>query len=115
MGELIYQWIDLIWIPVAWFVVNERHRWYAVAFAVTCSLTLRTQAELMRSIGHETGMLHILNGDVYGRGLITYGIIVGLFLLLSHFSQGTAKIVYFAACLSVYIFAFCGTMVLMLL
>jgi hypothetical protein len=115
MGNLIYQWIDLIWIPVAWFVVHRQHRWYAVALAATCSLTLRTQVELMRSIGHDTGMLHFMNSDIYARGLIAYGVVVGLFLLLSHFSQATAKIVYFAACLSVYIFAFCGTMVLMLL
>lgn len=115
MGTLIYQWIDLIWLPIGWFAVHKGHRWYMLAFLVTCIATLRTQTELMDGIGYPAGILHLMDSPVRTRGLITYSVIFTLFLLLAHYSRGTRGIVFLAAALSIYIFAFCLSMVIMLL
>lgn len=115
MGQLIYQWLDVLWLPAGWFVVHKAHRWMTVAFIATCIVTLRTQVELMKSIGFPTGIMPILDGPIYDRGLIAYSLIIALFLLLAHFSPGTQRIVFFTAALSIYIVAFCVTMLLMML
>ena len=115
MGDIIYQWLDVLWLPVAWLVVHKDHRWMTIAFVVTCMLTLRTQVELMRSIGFETCFLPVLDGDLYARGLIGYGIIIAGFLILAHFSQATGRIIFFTATISVFILAFCFNMLLMVL
>lgn len=115
MGQFLYQWLDLIWLPVAWFVVAKQHRWLMIAFIVVCGLTMRTQVELMESTGFVTGMLPFLDMPMLTRGLLGYGIIIGIFLILAHFSQSTAKVVFLAASISLYIFAFCVNMVFMLI
>jgi len=115
MGAFIYQWIDLIWLPVAWFAVHKRHRMQAMAFVVTCIVTLRTQVELMNYIGYGTGILPLMDSEIRARGLIAYGIIIGLFLILAYYSPRTRNIVFLAAAISVYLFAFCVSMTLMVL
>lgn len=115
MGQLIYQWLDVLWLPVGWFVVHKNHRWLALAFIATCILTLRTQVELMKSIGFPTGMMPVLEGPIYDRGLIAYSVIIGIFLILAYLSPTTSRIVFFTATLSIFILAFCLTMLLMVL
>ena len=115
MTEHIYQWLDLVWLPVAWFVVHRNHRWMALGFILTCALTLRTQVELMKSVGFETGILPLLNGPLMARGMIAYGIAIALYLILAHFSQGTSKMIFLTASITIYIVTFCLTMILMLL
>ena len=115
MGAFIYQWIDLIWLPVGWFAVHKQHRLPMAAFIVTCIVTMRTQIELMDGIGYETGILPLMDSDLRTRGLIIYGIIIALFLLAAHYSPRTSKMVFLAASITVYIFAFCASMIFMLL
>ncbi len=115
MSAFIYQWIDLIWLPIGWFAVHKRHRWYILAFLVTCLVTFRTQLELMNGIGYPTGILSLMNSPLHTRGMIIYSIIFTLFLLLAHYSPGTRGVVFLAASISIYIFAFCVSMVVMLL
>lgn len=115
MIDLIYQWIDLLWLPLSWFVVHKHQRFMTLGFLLTGILTMRTQIEIMESIGYPTGILPLLHSGLYERGLVTYGVIFGLFLLLAHFSKKTASIVFFAATLSIYIFSLCASMIVMLL
>lgn len=115
MGNILYQWLDLIWLPVAWFVVHKKHRGMALAFVAACILTLRTQVEMMRMSGLETGILPLLDGPLLSRGYIVYGIVICLFLILAYFSQTTEKMIFFTAVLSIYIFAVCISMVIMVL
>ena len=111
MSALIYQWIDLIWLPISWFAVHKHHRWYTLGFVITCILTLRTQVELMNVIGYPTGILTLINSPVFDRGLIIYSIVTAIFLALAHFSPKTRIVIFFAASLSVYIFTFCASLV----
>lgn len=115
MGEFIYQWLDVLWLPVAWLLVHKDHRWMTMGLIVTCILTLRTQVELMKAIGFPTGLLPVLDGPIYDRGLIGYGAVIGIFLILAHFSQSTGRMIFFTATISIYIMAFCLNMLLMVL
>jgi len=115
ISGVVYSYLDFLWLPVAWFVVSKRHRWYGVAFVFTCLVTLRTQVELMTSTGYETGFLPIMHSHIYPRGMIVWSVIIALFLLLAHFSPRTKDIIFFAAALSTYVLAFCLSMLLMAL
>lgn len=113
MLSFIYQWIDLIWLPLGWFVVRKRHRFMTVAFIATCILTLRTQAELIDSTGYATGFLNLMDSPVLPRGMVVYGIIIMLFLILAYYSPRTKNVIFFAAALSIYILAFCLSLLIM--
>ncbi|MCB9988190.1 MAG: hypothetical protein H6868_02520 [Rhodospirillales bacterium] len=115
MGQFIYQWVDFLWLPAAWFVVHKHQRWFVLGFIFVCLLTFRTQVELMESIGYGTGILALMKSSVYNRGLIIYSIIFALYMILAYFSPGTQKVIFFAASLSIYILAFCFSMIMMTL
>ncbi len=111
----LYNYIDLLWLPVAWFTVHKHQRLKTIAFITACILTLRTQVELMDSTGFDAGFLPFWDASAYSRGLITYGLVIALFLILAYYSPRTDKVVFFAAALSIYILAFCTSMLLMAL
>lgn len=115
MTSLIYQWIDLVWLPIGWFSVHKQHRVKAMIFIITCVLTLRTQIELVESTGYDKGFLPFFDAPLYTRGLVVYSIIIALFLILAHYSPRTRKMVFFAASITIYIVAFCVSMFVMLL
>lgn len=115
MSQLIYQWIDLIWLPIGWFSVARQHRLKVIIFVLACAITMRTQIELVQSTGFNSGFLPLMDSPLYTRGLIIYSVMIALFLLLAHYSPRTRNIVFFTASLSIYIFAFCVSMVIMLL
>lgn len=115
ISSFIYHYVDFLWLPVAWFTVRKRHRWYGIAFVLTCLATFRTQVELMESTGFETGFLPIMDSHIFPRGMIAWSIIIAMFLVLAHFSPRTKEIIFFAAALSIYILAFCFSMLLMAL
>ena len=115
MTELIYQWIDFIWLPISLIVVRKHQRLMVFAFTLTCLLTLRTQVELVESTGFSTGFLDIMHSSMLSRGMIIYSLVIMLFLALAHFSPNTRGIIFFAAALSIYVLAFCTSMLLMAL
>lgn len=115
MTSLFYQWIDLLWLPVGLVAVHKGQRIKTCVFLLVCILTLRVQVELMESLGHPHGLAGLLHSGVYERGLVVYGIIFALFLVLAYFSANTKGIVFFAATLSIYFFAFCASMMVMVL
>ena len=115
MGNFIYQWIDLLWIPIALFVVDKKHRVKTIAFIVTCMLTMRTQIELIEGTGFAQGFTPFFDAPMHTRGLIVYGTVIMLFLMLAHFSHRTQPIIFFAATLSIYFIAFVISMIVMVL
>ena len=116
MTDLLYQWIDLIWIPVAMIALKRRLWIKTFVFILICVFSLRLQLELMDSIGYgERGILTFVDMPLYHRGLIVYGLSILLFLILAHFSARTMASVYIAAMLSVYITTLCISMVVMTL
>lgn len=86
-----------------------------LAFIGACILTLRTQIELMAGTGHPVGFLGWITLGLYERGLIVYGLLIGLFLILARLSPRTKGVVFLAVIITLYIFGFCGSMLLMLL
>lgn len=112
---LIYQWIDLLWLPVGLVVAHRGQRIKTAVFVLTCVFTLRTQLELMAEIGFPAGILGLWNLGLYERGLIIYGLLIAAFLALVYFSPRTRGVVFLAAMISVYILGFCISMLAMLL
>ncbi|HEY8190113.1 MAG TPA: hypothetical protein VIF12_05470 [Micavibrio sp.] len=115
MLSLFYQWIDLLWLPVGLATVHKGQRLKTLAFIGVCIMTLRTQIELMESTGHPNGFLHLVHLGIYERGLIIYGLLIGVFLILAHLSPNTRGVIFLAAALSLYIFGFCISMLAMAL
>lgn len=113
--SLLYSWIDLIWIPIAWFVIGKGKKIKGILFVLSCVFTLRLQVELMQEIGKPTGILPFLDFPVLERGYLTYGVAISLFLLLSHYSRKEDPFVYIAAAITVYIAAFCLSSFIMIL
>lgn len=113
MSQLIYQWIDFIWLPVGIFVVHKNHRVMTGLFIFACLLTMRTQVELMKSIGYETGIMKLMDSNLHGRGVVIYSVVILLYLVLAHYSPKTRGIIFFAATLSIYVLAVCLSMILM--
>ena len=97
-------------------VVVKRRLWAkTIIFILACVFSLRTQIELVEMIGSRTGILNVVSYDIYDRGLIIYGVFIAAFLLLAFFSGGSRKVVFMAAAISIYIFAFCTSMIALLL
>ncbi len=113
MGHLIYQWIDLIWLPVSLFVVHKNQRIKVALYVLSCVMTLRLQVELMEEIDAAHGLLKLMNSHVFHRGLVVYGVFNMLYLILAYFSPRTRPVVFIAASISIYFLAFCSSMILM--
>lgn len=115
MMDIFLEHIDWIWLPIGWFAVHKQHRLKTAVFIIVCILTLRLQVELFEEIGHPTGTLSIMDSHVLDRGQIIYAVFIMLFLIIAHFSARTEKIIFFAACLSVYFLTFFTSTLMMLL
>lgn len=114
MAADAYQWIDLIWLPVALISCRRGHRLMGLALVAACVLTLRLQLELLAATIGPRSLLHLFDASPLLRGQITYSIFIGLFLCLAFLSPAAPKMVFFAAALSLYIFAFTASMLVML-
>lgn len=113
--QILYPWLDLLWIPLAVVAVERGKRFLTIGFVLACVLMLRLQMELMHSIGQPYGFFGFMTTSIYDRGLVTYGIFIALFLLLAHFSRGGDKNVHVAASITILIAAFCVSSLIMVL
>lgn len=109
------QYLDLLWAPVIFFLVDKKHRWYAVGFVLACLMMLRMQYELISEwgFGEEGFPDMLLDSNPYIRGVVIYSVIFVLYIGLSLYSQRTAPIIYMAASISIFFFAFILSFVLM--
>lgn len=114
MGNTFYEWIDLLWIPLGLLCVRKGQYLMATAFILVCIGSLRVQVQLMESTQHPNGFMGWLPGTAYDRGLVFYGLLIALFLLLAHLSPRTKGAVFLAAILTLYILGLCGSMIVML-
>lgn len=115
LAQTAYQWMDLIWVPIALISVEKGKRLLTLGFVFLCVLGLRLQVELFRDLGFSHGYLGFMKSDIFPRGIVTYGIFTAFFLLLAHFSQGADKNVHMAASISILIAAFCISSIVMVL
>ncbi|GEM_PF-883284 len=102
LGNEIFDNIDLVWIPIAIFTVHEGQRLKAVIFCAACYLFLRLQIETMHAFGFPNGMFGLVKMDLYMRGLLVYGFMTSVFLLLSIWSPETKGVIFMAACISLF-------------
>lgn len=116
MIAFILDWIDLVWLPVAFFCVHKPHRWLAVGFVLSCMFMLRMQFELTQSLGFgKEGIPGLMDSNPYYRGLIVYSIFIALFIALSMWSKGATKTIYMAASITVFFAAFVVSTIIMAL
>ena len=109
----LYDYMDLLWLPIAWFAAHKPHRVMALGFVLACAFSLRMEVEVIESTGHPIGFTPYLDMPAFERGLIANGVFIAVFLILSRFSPGTRPIVYFSAALSIYSVAACVSMAVM--
>lgn len=113
--SILFNYIDLLWVPVALLCLHKGQRLKAALFVLACAFVMRLQIELMQSIGYGNGFFRLIDTPLYIRGLVTYSVfILGLFIL-SHFSPKTDSFVYIAASITIFIAAFCVSSLIMVL
>lgn len=107
-------WLDAIWIPVSWFLVQPAQRLRTLLFIALSMVGMRLQVEVAMASGF-TGWLGWLSIAPFQRGLAVYSFFIGLFLILTIFSPQTRGPIFMAASLSIFFMAFFVTSVIMLL
>jgi len=113
IGNFIVDWIDVIWLPIAYYVANKRQRPWAIAFVLLCMLSLRLQIEAIHSTGFTNGFTKIFSGDVKLRGTAVYAVFCALYMMMLHYSPRSFWSVLLSASIVVYITAFCISMLVM--
>lgn len=115
MIDTILHWIDVIWVPIIFFGVHKKHRWWALGF-VTCSMIImRIIVETYEYIGYPNGILGIMTSNVHSRGLIITIIFYSLYLLMAHYSKKTEGVVFMAASLTFFFAIFVTCCLIMVL
>jgi hypothetical protein len=113
--DLIYQWIDLLWLPLVFYAVHKQHRLLALGFLASCMLMMRLQIEIMEGIGYGNGIVGLMQSSGHTRALMVYSLAYFVFFIMAYYSPGSRPIIFFAACLAIFFFAFFASMLLMLL
>ena len=114
-GAILFNYIDLAWVPVALVCLHKGQRLAGVLFVLTCAFGLRLQVELMQSIGYPRGFFHLMDAPLFLRGLVTYSAFILFFLILAYFSPRSDRFVMIAASITVFIAAFCVSSLIMVL
>lgn len=107
--------MDVIWLPIALFVVHKHQRFWAIALIASCMLMMRMQIELMVGIGYEKGILNFMDSNIFYRGLAVYSFFYMLFLLLARYSPRSENAIVMAAAISVFFMAFFVSTLIMVL
>jgi len=115
VNDYFFNWLDVLWIPLALMLVRKKQRLNVVLFIAACIFTLRLQVELMESVGYSTGFLPLLTFPELYRGYIVYGFFIGVFVGLSRWSRERDVYINMAAAITVYISAFCVSTFIMAL
>ena len=115
MFEFLCFWVDAIWMPIAYFIVHKKHRWWALGFVIISMILIRLLAEVMISIGYENGIMGFMTSNVHTRGIAVSSFYYILFIIIAHFSPKTEGVVFLAACLSFFFAIFVTVAIVMLL
>lgn len=111
---LVSGWMDVLWLPLAAFVVHKGQKLKALFFVVVCISSLRLQMEIMESTGYNAGFTGWFKMDSFHRGMIVYSIFIGIYLILSCLSPYTKGPIYLAASLSIFFMAFVASSLIMI-
>ena len=113
--NIILTWIDVIWLPIAFFVVHKDQRWMTLAFFLSCFFIMRLQIEMLVSLGYPTGFLPLIKWPVQYTGLGVYSLFYAAYILMAYFSPGSNKHIFLAASISIFFAAILTSMVFMVL
>ncbi len=111
--SLLFEWIDIIWLPLGLLAVHKQHRAWAAGFFICCMVMMRLQVELIQSTGFSSGFTGFIEMDVHRRGQLTYTLFYMLYIGLAIYSPGTRGTIFMAATLSLFFAAMCTSMVIM--
>lgn len=111
----IMDWIDLFWVPVALLALHGTQRWLGALFILLCAVMLRMQTELMIEVGYPTGILPLMESDVFTRGLVTYSILFLPYFGLAIWGKGTQKLFFVAYSMSCFFICLCVSSIVMVL
>ncbi len=111
----IIQWIDVIWLPLAFFAVHKHQRFWAIGLVAACMLMMRLQIEFMNGIGFEHGIVGLMSSHILYRALVVYSLFYMLFLMLAHYSPHTQRAVVMAAAISMFFMSFFVSTLVMVL
>lgn len=111
----IWHWLDILWFPMALFLVHKGQRIKACAFIGVCMLVLRLQIQTFEMFGAPKGVTGLFDWPLIMRGYIVYGIFILLFLILSYLSPYTRGPIYLAASLSIFFVAFTVSSIVLIL
>lgn len=111
----LYDWLDFIWIPVAFLMLRKNQWGKGILFVLACIFTLRLQVELMDAIGYANGFMHFMTWPALLRGYVIYGFFIAIFLFLARWSREKDPYVFIAASITVFMAAFCVSTFIMVL
>ena len=111
MLSYAYQWIGLLWMPIAFIVARRGHRAMAALLALACMLTLAAQTQIMG--GHDHGLLQWLPYTAYIRGMCVYSLGLIIFLGIAWASPGALPSVFITAAILFYFMMFAVAMLVM--
>lgn len=115
MLDILYYWADLIWLPILFFSVHKKHRWWALGFGVSSVIIAHLLIEIMVYIKYEYGLMGILSSHVQTRMLVVCSFFYLLFILMARYSKGTQGVVFMAASLTFFFMIFVTISIVMVL
>ncbi len=115
MFNFLYLWADVIWLPIIFFIVHKKHRWWSLGFVISSMVLIRLLAEIMTYIGYENGIMGLMDANVHTRGLFVSSFFYFLFIIMAHYSSGTRGAVFMAGCLTFFFAIFVTGSLIMVL
>jgi hypothetical protein len=115
MFEIIYRWIDVLWLPLVFFFVSKRHRMMLLSFILISMVVMRLQIEIIESTGFNFGFLGLSTLSVHARAMIVYTISYLILFISDLFLPKIEKIGFMSLCLAVFFMAFFTSMLFMCL
>jgi len=100
--SFLIQWVDAIWLLLAFVFCQKKHWPYAIGFVLSGMLMMRMMAELMSAIGYPNGIIGLMDLSVFWRGQIIFNLFYALFMVLSHLSPNAKGPILLAGSISLF-------------
>jgi hypothetical protein len=105
--HFVLQWIDIIWLPLAFFFVHKDQRMWAIGTLLSCMAMMRMLSELMDSIGYSQGIIGFWTSmPVFSRGLMVYNLHYLGYLFLAYYLPNARGPMFMALSISVFFSSF---------
>ena len=113
--DIVSQWLDLIWIPIA-LIVLPRKQWIEALVLIICSaIMLRLQIDMVKQYGKPGGMTGWLSFELYHKGLVTYSVIIAIYIIASLMLYRHGWLIHLSLAIGVFFNAFILSTIVMVL